>query len=543
MYVMKKHYENKIREIEYDILDNEFKKYELITYKNQVSIPYLLKAYGDLMRELKSQRFAMRSEFALWKALGGFSDGLTHCLKWVINNPGKEVAEELNYEEKHERALDFLVFGKQYHSVAQHYIAWSRKMINVKLNENQRDIEFAAPGAKECYFGLSQDISLRIKMDKYVESFPDKMLKKYYSNWLTELDLSEYLINVDWKKAKSAVILDEIKTFFSLYMLPELDGITDLGGYSLDDFIHFYSCLYITFDFITSVEDYIDLQTNFENPFGSTPFIIPKNEVTEFFMEMTDLSSEIVNSIINDIKLDTKKFHSKIFSQPLIEAGNNFYILPRIFNRIYPNALIPNILTKGTKTDLYSRLINTIEKNNLNKIKAQIEKGKIFDFELKKESNFVSGNKLITPDFVLIDNKNHELLVIDYKHFLSSFSAVDTYNRLNEIKKGIKQIRKYIDFFNNLNSAKKRSNYSCYGMLLFHNPMVLPFKIPEEENITVTDINTFFNYFNKSTSIFGLNSSISQLSDLDIKIEACFHDEESVNVGGWTFKWKIFAAN
>jgi hypothetical protein len=237
-----------------------------------------------------------------------------------------------------------------------------------------------------------------------------------------------------------------------------------------------------------------------------------------------------------------KKFHSKIICQPIIETKESFYLLPRIFNRIFPKNLITNILTKGTKGYLYSKLINRIEKENLSKNEHLINTLKKFQFDLILEKSFSTGKKIVTPDFLLIDNINKEIMIIDYKHFLSPFSAADTSNRLKELQKGVKQLRKYLHFFSTYKD-KELSNikdYKHYGMLLFHNPMVMPVKLPKEGNIVFSDENTFYQYLPKVKSLTELNNTIKELPDLSVKIESCTYLSMELKVQNIKFKWPLF---
>lgn len=541
--------EHIIRKIEEDILDQNFLNYKLITYNETLSIPHLLKVYGDIVREFESNSSIERSDFALWKSLTLFLGGLNHCIRWVVNSRGEDLGNHLTFREKDEMALEFLCWGKNYNEIAQQFVAWSRNMIEIELLEEQKVIEFLPPNEQQYYFTFLQDVSSKELLDRYVEETPVDLMLQEFQHWVKEIDLKDPPININWENAKNSNIKKLLIEYFASHILPEIDIKTDLGNYTFKEYLAFYSILYINFSFITSIEDYIDSKTNLENSFGSNPISLQKNKMINFLHEITDLSKSIVTAILRDLTFDASRFHSQLLNKPFVlSKEETFYILPRMFIRIDPRAMFMGVMTKGKKAKRYSQLINQIEKVNLDIVYNYVKKLNS-NWVVLKEQNFEFKNQRISPDIIVFNKKDNEVLIIDYKNFIPPYSASDTDYKLQEANKGIKQVQKYINYFVKFSDHDKTilkyisEKFHVFAILLFKDPMPMPIEGAIDKNIILTDMNTLKKVKRDINFIREIFDQLNTPSHVSHSNKDFFYEKQETKAGDWKFIRSIYAAN
>jgi hypothetical protein len=77
---------NTLRYVESTILDEEFKKFNLIYRPQDIAIPYLFKVFGDFWRDLISDP-SIGPDLKRGQLLEYARIGLGHCFRWLINEP------------------------------------------------------------------------------------------------------------------------------------------------------------------------------------------------------------------------------------------------------------------------------------------------------------------------------------------------------------------------------------------------------------------------------------------------------------------------
>lgn len=542
--------EKKAREIELEILDKHHKQFELLKYNDEQTIPYLLKAFGDIERNIDDLRNLGYSEYSIKMFLISIINGISHCVRWVNDSTGNALKPIPEIEVWNNNIMDFVTWGRDYYGVAQQYVVWSRGLCHIEVDEGKKQILFLPAEEKNYYFVIQQQHALYEYGKDIYDTLPMQDLSNIFKQWYKEIGIHPIPFpiagSIDWNKALDSVLYPIVYKSAEEIILPELDGLIDLGGYTINDFRQFYTILYINFSFISWIEELMDETMGEENPYGSNPIDFPQKEMIRFLSNITKLNQEKVQNIVNDFTFDSSNFHSSLFLQPIVQSKNNrIYLLPNLIVRLDPNRMLIGTLNKGEKRKIYDTLINKIERFHLDKLHQNFSKNK--SWLTITDKKITVNKKTIYPDMLLIDKSSKTVLIVDYKHFIVPISASEVDYKLKEIRKGIKQIEGYIDFFKNhflsIENQSIDGHYQIYGLLLFHQPTPVP--IDTGENLYITDM-------------LSLNRIISDNGNIDVtsllkklnthEPEGLRNDDFSlidveVKVGDWTFVRKVYASD
>src|SRR5689334_19209484 len=124
----------KIDDVEKDILDTKYEKFNLIYRKQDEALPHLLKIVGDFWREENND--LAKSDFLSSAHLELTISGLEYCIKWIISSPGKYIKlPRANDFILDREALDFLAWGSQYHMLVLDHVAYRKKLLQAKIDE------------------------------------------------------------------------------------------------------------------------------------------------------------------------------------------------------------------------------------------------------------------------------------------------------------------------------------------------------------------------------------------------------------------------
>src|SRR5262249_6932090 len=116
----------RIREVEYSVLDQEYKRYDFLRLPEDLAITRLLKAKGDIGRSLNGRSLSDIPTLSLHTFGSWLSKGLSHCIRWVCTGcPPGESAHGPNWMQEDAQAVEFLEWGMRYASLATDHVAWS----------------------------------------------------------------------------------------------------------------------------------------------------------------------------------------------------------------------------------------------------------------------------------------------------------------------------------------------------------------------------------------------------------------------------------
>lgn len=524
-----------IRDVERKYLDEEYKNYKLIQLTDNISTLYILKKFGDISRDFNSLDV---SNFAKSQELFYFLHGIGHCIRWISSKNESIDRKEYSFDELDNFALKLILWSKEYASIANQHIAWSRGIINAKVDNNIKKISFLPPTEKEMQFNLIQDFAANKSNEYFSNTMPFELMHKSFFDWKKHVKTDNYLIQIDWEIVKESPVSKIMQEELKKTVLPELISTTDIGGYTINDFIIFFTNLFIYFYFIVTIENEIDLKTDFKNPFGSVPLFSTKPEMISFLIECTGLPELVVKEILSDLTFDTENFHTNILIQPFVKTKSNEYlVLPRLLTHCEPERMLIGAMNKKKKKkQIYDKLINLIEKWNLNLI-CELLKNWVNDLEITKDKSITIGSKTITPDFIIKNHKTKEILICDYKNFITPISASETHYKIIETKKAINQVQKYIDFFIENNYFKMKIDYQIYGLILVKNPIPIPIA---SSNILITDLISFKKSLKETITI---NELLQEVDNIKIKDKEFKFENIETKVQGWIYSREIFVAD
>ena len=123
-----------IRQVEIDVLDEEYKRYYLIRLSEDLAITRLLKMKGDITRGLNVTGFDGVGIQSLHGFVNLLSRGLSHCLRWVCTDcPLGKAIHGPEWMEQDDQAADLLHWGMQYAQLATQHVAWSNSLIDATI--------------------------------------------------------------------------------------------------------------------------------------------------------------------------------------------------------------------------------------------------------------------------------------------------------------------------------------------------------------------------------------------------------------------------
>jgi len=267
--------------------------------------------------------------------------------------------------------------------------------------------------------------------------------------------------------------------------------------------------------------------------FGSNPLYLTPTQFEKLASTITGLSKDVAKAIILDLTFNPGSFHTSITIQPFVlSSSGTYYILPNLFSQLEPSRMILGALNKGSKKKVYDKIINLIEKSNLNELYSSVKDVGNGESYLEKVIKF--DGKQINPDLILIDATEKCVCVIDYKHFIGPITASEVDYKMNELKKGAMQVQNYIEAIKQLDKigVSNIKNFTIYGLLITHKPMPVP--VSNEIVIPITDMATFIQKVKsvneKSKGINGLMQLIT-LNQKPRNIFTAF--EAEIVVGEW----------
>ncbi|MBA9085992.1 hypothetical protein FHR92_002464 [Fontibacillus solani] len=529
---------NIIRKVENEVLDVEYKQYHFIHWPNELAVPMIFKYLGDILRDFKSDNSLKQLDYLQQLYLTNqILSGIEWSLRWLNKKPTIRMHNYYYSTQKAEvQITELMEWAIKYSQISVNYVAWTRGLLEVTVDEANKHIIFNAPMGTETKFFLSQLNAQNRQGINYYNAIPFKELEKEFQPWLKKCTFSIKGHDIPWGISKESIAYIKFRELMNTVIFPELSNEINLGGYTLGDYRTFFASIFINFQLYGWVEDYFDAKYGLENFLGSSPIDLNESDMIMWLSDLCDLKSDVVQEIIIDLTFDLEGFHSKLVLQPFVRYENNLCVSPRLLTIVNPARMLSGALNKGRKKKLYDSLINKLENANLSKIALCFES---LGFITYKEKTFSVDDKKITPDLLVFDKTNNALLIIDYKHFLLPLGTSEVAYKLKEIKKGINQIQKYVSFFekntNCLVDFFGNENIKIYNLLLFHYPVPVP--LSSQNPVNFIDLVSLQDFFSKNATL-----TVTQIIDwisnrddvLQYRDEASWHTQ-SISVNDWTF--------
>ncbi|WDZ99442.1 hypothetical protein [Mucilaginibacter sp. SJ] len=538
----------KIRTFELEVLDEAHVNYAFFRYSEAIVIPYLLQVYGDTERHRDNLIANGYDAHNVSVYLNNMIHGIGHCIRWMRKQK-QPVLQDITDEsprQLQEMAADFLGWGTGYHMIAQEFVTWSRGIKSAIFDEKNKSITFLNPKDYDYYSIYDKQLLYAERMQVVYLSYPHEQMDNEFEEWIKDIDFSQPPIanHIDWSKGRHSKSYPLLYAKMSEVLLPELQETTELGGYSLKELRQFYALFFLNFHFIRWIEAVLDAKKGQNLSFGSNPLYLSPPKFEKLASTITGLSTDVTRAIILDLTFNPNNFHTSVTIQPFVlSSSGTYYVLPNLFSQLEPSRMILGALNKGSKKKIYDKLINRIEKFNLNKLYSSVTDFSNWTSYLEKVIKY--EGKQVHPDLIIIDTVRKCACVIDYKHFIGLITASEVNYKMNELKKGMTQIKNYVEILSKVNNIGTLNieGFTIDGLLITHKPMPVP--ITNEIDIPVTDMATFIN---KGTSVNNQHlHELIQFFRVNENPKTIFTEFESeIAVGEWRVlrsQHKIINAN
>jgi hypothetical protein len=527
-----------IRQVESDVLDTHHRRCQLLTFHDDLAITRLLKVFGDLSRDVVHDVISQgHSQLGLHARASLMTRGLSHALRWVCTECGSGPSvQSRDWQAEDRIALDFLGWSLQYARIATDHVAWSNSLITASADTRTRLINFhPAGGLNTAYLFRQGEADMNWWREELCTGYPADEFVMLFNDWQRDAERSETGIDFEPPFIRSHRVFSTLQDWMRQRLFPDLSESQSLGQYSLGELRHFFTVLYFLCECIRTFENEADKRFGLENTVGTFTFQLPRNEFVEWLRQATDLSYEKVDAIVEDMTLNPCRFHCSISNTPFVLSRNGtLFLLPRFLAFLHPQRTMAAALTSGSGRAWYDAISTALERAHLPEIEATLSRAGLIVLR-EKQFRFSSG-EVITPDFLVSDQKMTSIAVIDYKNSLAATAVAEVTNRLKEYRKGLAQIEHYLECFeaNPQALAQFFPGYSgglpLKGMMLFRVPMPLPVKC--STRVVADD---WLSLRKRIHSIDKATLSTILPDDLAHNGEGAY-STESITVGDWTYQ-------
>ena len=541
--------EELIRQVEDDVLDQEYRHFDLLSRRSWLAVGHLFKVFGDIVRDLNRRigvdlfsqaRFVVNSNVY----------GLEHCLRWLLQNQVKLVVLPTeNWKTLDNESTKFLIWGTKYSFLANEHTVWSRNKIRVEIDQANKRITFGDPVGVDCGWLVQQLEAQQTTIDDRAAIRPDKVLRADCLKWISDLQLSSTGLRGNYGP-RSSHVTQAMEAWVSRSVLPTLDGSEDLNGFSLAEFRTFLSSLLPFCFYHCWFEDGADHQLGPEHPFGSQPLMMPMEEFLDWTRQISGLPKDAAQAIIEMLTFDPSRFHEHVIYRPFVVlADQTLFTSPRLWSLLNLERLLVGALNNSGRKNVYDHLINQIETGQIREIAAFLEP--YTGWEVVCNRCFCINGKTIKPDFVIWEPKSDYILVIDYKHAMEVSGPIGVINQLDNFKEWKEKVGKYkdvlLDNCSDLNRifpqrTTSRPPAAIDGLILSRWPIVLPSN--NVSDIVITDWLGFRKFVSKqqAPSISSILTWTAGRPDIarpeDIKLVP-----KEICVGDWTYVYNTLAGN
>lgn len=534
-----------IREVEATVLDRYHLGFELFRLPDETAIARLLKVFGDLHRDFQNDLSQSASEHGRSRfVLNKLFLGLCHALRWVAADapPGIQV-ETTDWRGEDEKALACLQWSIQYASLATDHVAWSNRLIHGTADPNHKVIAFDSTPGMSAYF-IAQSAAERRSEQRRLDDRPNAALDELFNAWVKHarwkrdgLDFPPQLIVRN--RAFANVVAWSRRT-----MMPELPDSFGLNGYTIGEMRTFAAGLYANMHCIAELEDSTDRAEGLINSMGSWMIQLPVPELVHWLSVVCAMKEAAVEAIVHDFVLDTSRFHCTLLAQPIVRAKSGLCtLLARLIVHMDLQRLIVNALLNGSGRKYYDTASTAIEKVHVRSIAQALRRTRAI---IRCEVPLAAGGTKIKPDFLLFDQQDDALLVIDYKNLLVPGGPAALNNRLKEIAKAIAQVSAYQQFCVANRSVIRevmpevRESTKVFGLMLHRSPMPVPLTPPSDPSVVDWFSLDSWLERNRGASCSALLDWVKRRPDADARPSDVHRIDEEILVGGWTYRRSFY---
>jgi hypothetical protein len=172
-----------VRHIEETVLDQHYRRFDLIYRNDEVAIPALLRMFGDLVRGMIHDR-NLGTDRQRQSLMDDKAAALGHCFRWLAHEPVHTIQLAINSPQAiAKEAFDLLNWGDCYHELYLDHVALSRGEKVAKIDKETRTIEIRYRNPFDPFFYLAQRADEIDFISAYYASLPLEELKTEFRSW------------------------------------------------------------------------------------------------------------------------------------------------------------------------------------------------------------------------------------------------------------------------------------------------------------------------------------------------------------------------
>ncbi|MBD2078396.1 hypothetical protein [Leptolyngbya sp. FACHB-17] len=440
--------EEKVRDIETNVLDKHHEQQSLLKRSQIEAVAYLLKMYDNCVRELLTGSMQLSKDRWLYEQ-EFLQRALEQSLRWVLQycSPHESFSSD-SWTDIDDEAFSLMLWARSYVKLCYDHIAASRGHYTASYDEDIHEIRFQIKAINDFTILTSQMASRSFHIDNFLGSIPELELQNIFETYRIGVDFNNLDKGLSFKHDLSDSNYRTLKNWSREAILPELEDSEDLDGFTLGQARDLWTLIFIESQVLTRLEIYSDVLFGSENSFSGFNYQLLISELVDDFSQALEIDSDVVSKIINFLTFDKSSQKSSLINSFFVKLGNERISL-LLWNVVStdPNLAFSSALAKRSRRNVYETLIQRIESTNVTRIAQALQN---IEYVVLKEKMLVdqTQNK-ICPDLMIYDPLTYQLLIADYKHAIPPFGASEVVNRLKDLDKWIKQVRRYLNFAEN----------------------------------------------------------------------------------------------
>ena len=355
---------------------------------------------------------------------------------------------------------------------------------------------------------------------------------------------------LQWQPHDRQKIVQVVYKWIEQSVWSELAPETDFDRLTLSDVRHLLAFLYTFCCYrMWTTDRFEDLTAN-RGEFRSQPLEATTDTFVSWTAERSGVSIEATRAFVELLSLDAGNFHAKVGNQPIVRSRSGVvFLLPRLLMQLNFPRMLAGAINKGSREQVYSRLIGNFEQTNLDVIEAVLRHKT--PFEIAREKGLRRpGEDPLTPDFLIFEPVANRLLIVDYKHVLVPYSMADVDNKLDDFEEWRGKMPPVLRL-GRTNPAAIAPHLASFlpsnpptvtGMILTRWPLPLPMNL--EPDLCITDWASLNRHLE--------GSQVSQIDGLvewaktrpDVQAPTSFqYRPMDVTVGEWTYRRMILVTD
>ncbi len=447
-----------------------------------------MQCYAQVLRDLRSGGIVKPDDRARSQTANEGLRGLGRCFRWIRDScPTSVVVPTARPDVLADEALELLRWGVDYDPLFNHHSAYSRQLIEVDVDEDNRTITFLPACDVNPRFFCTQTEAKRADDERRAQEFPEQRLAELSKCWFDSAVVTRRGFHFDDSTINDGGAIDVAVEWLKRTCLPELPEGTLLVSCTVADVRRVLAALYVYALFGTRLEEVADQQGL---RMASRVIEFHQADMVNWVSRLSDMAKDRVEAIISLLTFDPQHDHGTLTQQPFVGSrSGSLFLLPRMFLLIdLPRMCVGALNRTKVGQRAYATAINAIEENGVRTVVEELRRGALGRFEIAEKRTFrtLDGREM-TPDTLVVAAQSQEALIIDMKYATPPFSLNDIQHDLAEMAVWQKRMGEYVAAFEaepqmlqQHFAVDLRGGMSVHGLILLRWPLPLPIGFRDE---------------------------------------------------------------